>query len=572
MDSHETIVESKYRILFVVLLIACLSCIDMTNRLNIHAFTAPIVTALLLSWPTKYCSNTIRPFVQLVVGELFLGLCIVDCYCQEFFGTPITPQILRSLFLSNTRETCEFLSTFVGGYILLHWRITFLLILVIILPICLFCRWKISPIYSRKLKITGIIILLFCILAEVPTTFRYVQLFLQKQNIEKIEGLIFRHYHEEVPTPLHRIAFAYYASTQSSEILDRIKLSTFTTDIDSCSYTSPHIVLIIGESYNKHHSSLYGYHIPTTPLQQERKNRGELFPFSNAITPWNITSNVFLDIFSLWESGNDEKITAYPLFPILFRRAGYTVSFFSNQYLLKGFLKGATNQAGNFFLADSELSDSLFDYRNQRSSKYDMGIVEQFKNYKSERGYANYTLDIIHLIGQHFEYSMRYPHSKATFSEKDYSERTIDKEAKRIVMHYDNATKYNDEVLDSLLSLHENDNAVIIYLSDHGEEVYDELPVHGRLFQTPTKTQAKNEFEVPMWIWCSRKYQDNYPDIITCIHNSVNNPILTDNLPQILLFLAGIKCKWTDSKRNVLSPQYKSKPRIIGGRIDFDKL
>ena len=564
--------ELKCKILFVFLLAAHLLCVDTTNGLSIHCLTAPILTAVLLSWPINFIPINIRPFVQFVVGEFFIGLCVVDCYCQEFFGAPITPQIFSNLLLSNTREISEFLSSFVGGYILLHWRITLLLILVTFLPVCLFCKWKISPNCSRKYRIVAIITFVFCIIVEVPTTFRYVQLFLQKHNLERIEGLIFRHYHEEIPTPFHRIVFAYYASTQSSRILDGIRQSTYTAKIESCSYTSPHIVLIIGESYNKYHSSLYGYRLSTTPLQKERKNRGELFPFTNAITPWNITSNVFLDIFSLWEQANIDNITAYPLFPILFRRAGYSVSFFSNQYFLKGFLKGATNQAGHFFLADEELSDSLFDFRNQRSSKYDMGIVEQFKNYKSERGYANYTLDIIHLIGQHFEYSMRYPHSKATFSEKDYSERTIDKEAKRIVMHYDNATKYNDEVLDSLLSLHENDNAVIIYLSDHGEEVYDELPVHGRLFQTPTKTQAKNEFEVPMWIWCSRKYQDNYPDIITSIHNSVNNPILTDNLPQILLFLAGIKCKWTDSKRNVLSPQYKSKPRIIGGSMDFDKL
>ena len=40
--------------------------------------------------------------------------------------------------------------------------------------------------------------------------------------------------------------------------------------IDSCTFRSPEIVLILGESYNKHHAALYGYPLPTTPrLSQE---------------------------------------------------------------------------------------------------------------------------------------------------------------------------------------------------------------------------------------------------------------------------------------------------------------
>ena len=128
-------------------------------------------------------------------------------------------------------------------------------------------------------------------------------------------------------------------------------------------------MLVIGESYNKHHSALYGYRLPTTPLQQRRKDGGELFVFDDVVSPWNITSNVFLDIFSVWECGMASRIDDMPLFPVLFRRAGYSVNFFSNQYLLRGFHKGATNQSGHFFLADSEMSDSLFTFRNRKPSK-----------------------------------------------------------------------------------------------------------------------------------------------------------------------------------------------------------
>ena len=184
----------------------------------------------------------------------------------------------------------------------------------------------------------------------------------------------------------------------------------------------------------------------------------------------------------------------------------------------------------------------------------------------------SYTLDIIHLIGQHFEYSLRYPQTVRAFSMENYADKNIDDDAKEIIMQYDNATHYNDIVLDSILAMYDYEEAIVIYVADHGEEVYDELPVHGRLFQEPTKFQAKNEFEVPMWIWCSRSYQEKHPDLVAAIRSSTSKEFLTDGLSQVLLYLAGIKCKWSNENRNILSSRYQSKQRIIGGSVDYDNL
>ena len=557
--------------LFLTCLTACLLCVDTTNGLSIHCLTSPILTSLLLSWPTSFLPNRIRPFAQLILGEIFFAVCLVDCYCQEFLGSPVTPQLLSNVLLSDARETCEFLSSFIGFNLILRWRIASLLLLALLLPVSLFVKWQLPKTCKNiKYQYTLMVILLLCLACEIPAMYRFSQLFMQQKNIENMEGLIFRHDHEQKPTPLHRLVFAYYSSVCSGQVLDKIKRSTFRASIDGCEHTSPHIMLIIGESYNKHHSSLYGYQLPTTPLQQKRMNEGELFVFSDVVTPWNITSNVFLDLFSLWEQGNKQSISKVPLFPMLFQRAGYEVTFFSNQYLLKGFHKGATNQAGNFFLSDSELNDSLFSYRNRKSSQYDLGLVGQLERYMNNSERLIYTLDIVHLVGQHFEYSVRYPHSQSAFSIRDYKERTLERDAKRIVMHYDNATRYNDVVVDSLIRLYEQDDAVIVFLSDHGEEVYDDFPIHGRLFQSPTSLQARNEYEVPMWIWLSERYKINHPNIVSAIRSSIHKPFLTDGIPQVLLFLAGIKCKWTSEQRNILSPQYDPKPRIIGENVDYD--
>ena len=564
----------KFISLFLICLTACLLCVDTTNGLSLHLLTAPIFTAFVVSYAVSVLPDNLGKVVGILTGEIVIVICLVDCYCQELFQTPIAPQILSNTLLSDSREIQEFLSTFVDWYLLSHWRITAEVSLAILLPLSYlpFISRKIKVKWNRTSRIVVIVLASSCFIYEIPSTYRFLQLFGQRGDMQNIEGLIFRHYHEEIPTPLHRFAFAWYSLKQSAQQLANIKHATLSAQIDSCTHLSPNIVLVIGESYNKHHSTLYGYQLPTTPLQQKRLDDGELYVFRDVVTPWNITSNVFLNLFSLWEYGMSEPITTKPLFPLLFRRAGYSVNFFSNQYLLKGFHKGATNQAGHFFLADGEMTDSLFTFRNKISNKYDIGLVRQVTEFKMNEKQENYTLDIIHLIGQHFEYSSRYPETDAAFSVNDYANRDISKDAKEIVMHYDNATHYNDMVLDSIITAYEHDDAIILFVSDHGEEAYDDMQVHGRLFQEPTASQAKYEFEVPMWIWCSDSYKNRHSDVVQQIEQSLDKPFMTDGLPQLLLYLAGISSKWNEDSRNLLSPNYHGKKRMICGSTDYDQL
>lgn len=547
---------------------------DTTGGLSLHWLTAPLLTAFLLSWPVSLLPDKWSGMACVIVGEPVLAICLVDGYCQEFLMTPVTPQILNNVLLSNPREAFEFFSTFVGWHVLLRWRMALLVLLALGLPLLCWQADKLSlslPMKRVWNKRASGLLMTFVVVYELLPLYHFSQLFWHGNDTQKMEGLIYRHYHDEIPTPLHRYAFASYAIRQSSKHLEAIRQSTFSAQIDSCSHLSPHIVLVIGESYNKHHASLYGYRLPTTPCQQRRQREGELYVFTDVVTPWNITSNVFLDIFSLWQHGVGEPVTRYPLFPVLFRCAGYQVNFFSNQFMPNGFFRRSTNQAGHFFLADNSICDTLFSYRNKQPEAFDMGMVGQVSEYKAHRD-SPYTLDIVHLYGQHFEYAERYPKSQGVFSAKDYRGRKLDAGALAVVRHYDNAVRYNDAVVDSLLTLYEKEDAIVIYVADHGEEIYDELPVKGRLFQEPNAAQAKNEYEVPMWIWCSEAYMNRHQGIVQSIRQSVRKPFVTDAMPQMLLSLAGIFSRWNDDSSNLLSPDYQCHQRMIGGSQDYDQL
>ncbi len=470
--------------------------------------------------------------------------------------------------MTDARETGEFLSAYVNINVVFQWRIMTLVLMMILLPLLFLplvqrridkALCYIDSVRHRLINVTILVLLLFLILIEIVPTWNYICLFGQKANMQVIEGVLMNGDASVVSTPMRRFIFSYHAVKRSERDFNNVKNDTYTAKVDTCTYQSPHIVLVIGESYNKHHSALYGYSLPTTPLQKKRQENGELFVFEDVVTCWNITSNAFIDIFS------------NPMFPRLFRLAGYNVTFFSNQFVQKIFLGKTSNKSGSFFLSDKEFCDSLFNYRNYKKNNYDLDLVGQLVQYRNDND-KRFTLDIIHLIGQHFEYDKRYPKSAAVFSEDDYINRKIETNEKKVVMDYDNATLYNDMVLDSILNVYDNEEAVVIFVSDHGEEVFDDIHISGRLFHKPTSSQARYEFEVPMWMWCSDSYRQLHPEIVTRIKESVKNPLLTDDISQTLLYLAGISSQYTDESRNVLSTKYQPKTRIIAGTVDYDKI
>lgn len=599
-------VRRSWRLLLFTLAACILGYYGPEGKLSFHILTGSVVTAVLLSVPIGLLPRRISLALQIVVGEAVIFVCLVDVYCQIHLLSGINPNLFKLVFLTDMREASEFVDAYLRPEIIANWRIILLLLLSLLLPVSMvpavvravkkrFSQVRLSQMMRRVIICVGGCCTLVSLALEAVPMCHFLQFFSADSDAMTTEGLIFRRYHEEVSTPVHRILQAWSATVQSRTTLESIRRVTVTAQIDSCSHRSPHIVLVIGESYNKHHSSLYGYALPTAPHQQERQAAGELFAFDDVVTPWNITSNVFLNMFSTWNSTSERSISEYPLFPILFRKAGYEVTFFSNQYVMKGLHKTSTNQAGYFFLSNAELCDALFDYRNERAYAHDMKFLRMFEDFRD--GYGNKSrgikgkrkkrrgltygktiddkrpkLEIIHLVGQHFDYKSRYPAEQGRFTDKDVLNRSLTKEERQTVMHYDNATCYNDAVLNRILSLYEDEETIVVFVADHGEEVYDDQHVMGRLFQTPTWQQAHNEFEVPMWIWCSAKYQAQHPDVVESIKRALHRPFLTDDLPQLLFSLAGIHSQWTDDERNVLSDKYKTKQRIIAGEVDYDAL
>ena len=176
---------------------------------------------------------------------------------------------------------------------------------------------------------------LYCSWSECKDNKDAIYQLMTKQTLGEVEHQLTLQPKAELYLPIYRLIFSAYANKLASKQLDKLILSKDKIQIDSCSYRVPNIVLVIGESYNKHHSQLYGYNMPTTPRQVAMAQDGSLVPFTDVVAPWNLTSYVFKDILSFYAVGDKGEWCDYPLFPEVFRKAGYHVTFITNQFQSK---------------------------------------------------------------------------------------------------------------------------------------------------------------------------------------------------------------------------------------------
>lgn len=376
-------------------------------------------------------------------------------------------------------------------------------------------------------------------------------------------------------TPYYRafqaIHLAKIAEHETETLLHRMQQLP---NMDIASGVCPNIVVIIGESYNKRHASLYGYPLSTTPKLSARAQRGELLVFDNVVTPWNITSNAFRSFLSTHSSDEKGRWTDGILFPALFKRAGYKVAFVSNQFFHTA-SQGSIDFNGSFFLNDAEIDRLCFDYRNKFRSKNDGTITHLLRSFQP----GAHNLYLIHLWGQHMEYAHRYPKEEAIFQHSDIQRSDLNERQRQIVAHYDNATRWNDEAVDRIFRYFAKKDAVVFYFSDHGEEVYDDdVKSYGRIHdEHPQRNVIRHEYEVPFFIWGSSAFRRRHANLFARMQQATHRPFSLDDLPHLLLGISGITATNSDKtpyyigERDLIAPQFQPQRRLLRGHLDYDR-
>ena len=218
----------------------------------------------------------------------------------------------------------------------------------------------------------------------------------------------------------------------------------------------------------------------------------------------------------------------------------------------------------------------MFDTRNTRLHTYDEGLLADYDN-KLKAENREYNLIIFHLIGCHVSYNRRYPADRKHFKASDYKQKRPELTLQRRYMlaHYDNAVLYNDSIVNQIVKRFANEEAVVIYMPDHGEECFEgDMHFFCRLHSAKIDARlAHAEFDIPFWIWCSTKYSVRHPEIVRAIRKARNRKYMTDALPHLLLYLGGIKTSAYKEEYNLISPNYnEQRKRLLKGTTDYDSL
>ena len=570
----------------------------------IEMFLDIYVVCLILSFiPIK-----IRRWIRATMYAILYPVSIIDMYCFVRFGSTLTPTMLLLVGETNSSEASEFFSTYLDWSLLLT-PIGLILLLMLAHIVCniIAARHKTHPAVRHKLTgrlgriykklspsdkakvsigaaaggILGVLslILLYNGYTETINNKIATVRLMSYKNIGDVEHELTKKDRANLYLPIYRLAFSVYANKLTAKQVDKLIAGIKDVTVDTCTFRSQHIVFVIGESYNKHHSQLYGYNHETTPRQVALHKKGNLIPFTDVIAPFNLTSFVFKNIFSVHAVGDKGDWCDDPLFPELFRRAGYRVAFITNQFLPQA-KEAVYDFSGGFFLNNPILSKAQFDVRNTKLYKFDAGVIrdyDQIVKKDIEQNPDVPRLTILHLKGQHTNYHDRFPKDRKHFNEKDYKKDwpEMSKRCRMLLADYDNATLYNDSIMSEVIKRFEDEDAIVVYMSDHGEEAFgDGMEIFGRNHSATIDFRlAHEEYEIPMWIWYSNEYAKKHPDIVKQVKEACHRPFMTDNISQVLLYLAGIKSTHYRDDYNVLSDEYNTqRPRIIKNSVNYDEL
>lgn len=565
------------------------------SNLWLELFLDLYVTCVVLSLlPQK-----VRLWVRRLMYVVLYSVAITDVFCFWKFGSTITPSMLLLVGETDSREAGEFFTTYINLDVVLSpigWLVLLMLIHAIIALRKKLCRLfklnysqLVKPFFTKisafadRYRIThvsavAIVVLLVWSVCSSWQNKKGMTRLMTASTIGEVEHILTEANHGEFYLPIYRLAFSIYSNELASKQVGRCIVASNNAKVDSCNYRSPNIVLIIGESYSRSHCQLYGYDVKDTPRQRKLERRGLLTKFDDVVSCWNLTSFVFKNVLSMHVVGEKGEWCDYPLFPELFRKAGYKVTFLTNQFLPEA-KQAVYDFSGGFFLNNPTLSKAQFDVRNTQLHPFDDGLLADYDRFLKDGkiDLKGHNLIIFHLIGQHVSYNTRFPRDRRKFTADDYTERRPDigNGRRRMIANYDNACLYNDSIVDQIVKRFANKNAIVIYMPDHGEEIYEPgrnivCRNHSAEVDWPL---AHYEFEVPFWIYCSHRYALTHPQVFKAIKDAKGKRFMTDALPHMLVWLAGISTKSYHPQYNLLSPDYNEmRPRILKGTADYDKL
>lgn len=360
-------------------------------------------------------------------------------------------------------------------------------------------------------------------------------------------------------------AFIYYKESgyvDYKKLLDDYRLLKSTYKPLQTTNDIKNIVLILGESLNKNKMQLYGNPLPNNPNLLRLQEHDNLICYTDTIAPFASTNPVMQVLLNFANYENIASKQWYKHLDIigLFSLSGYKTYYISNQ---EGF-----GVWGNAAASIGHGADNVY-----FANAYKNSI--RFMNFRPDSVLLHYLDNIklngknffvIHLMGSHFVYSYRYEDDFEKFNFSDI-ECELDKDKCQKIAQYHNSIYYNDYIISKIYEKFKNEDSLLIYISDHGESLYDDKSKSVLGHSIVDKTNA----EIPLIFIYSDKFKNTHKDILSKIISSKDNPYMSDDLIHTLCDIAGIAFNECKVERSVINEQFDKTRARIFQNVDYDK-
>lgn len=512
-----------------------------------HQFELLIESAAMLLLGTmifsavleKLTPQKILPYVKKVILFLCFIPFVVELFVMYNYRALIGAGIINSLLETNFKESLEFLKMYIGvkelcaiagavAVIIIGWRLH------------LWKRIQIS--YHRQSRLLGLSLIL-CIAAAIPAMAVYSDFILYQL------------------LPMQRTYTAMGTAIDNMKAYHRLsEKMTSTVSLTRNESKIKNVIFILGESTNRNHMQLYGYYLPNSPHLMKLQEKGEIAVFKDIVSPHSTTIAVLSELFTFCDHESGKPWYEYNTLIDVMHAAGYKTFWLSNQES-----SGAWGNVAQIYANHSDYHK----FTRIRDSLEDTGIldgelfplIDESKALRSD----DKNFFVVHLMGGHGLYYNRYPYEFNKFTGKDIK-LNVSERFKEVVAQYDNALYYNDYVVDEIINRFRDDEAIVIYVPDHAEAVYDEGSVAGHIEENPNR----HMIEIPMIVWASAKFKEKYPDKWEQIQDAVDRPYMTDDMIHTILDLTDIATEDYRSDKSLINEEFDaSRPRIFND-LNYD--
>lgn len=477
-----------------------------------HAF---ILGLLVWRWNAK------------IVLTLLLLVTAVATHFISTFHVYINVDMVRNVLHTDHKESHELIT--IG----LIWP----LIGYALIPIAALWWIRIRPVTLIQSWLRRCLYLLLCpIVAGVGALFSSQDIAALVRNHREIRYLA---------TPFNYLAALYKTVQSDSSHGHRPKLPI---GLDASRLPRQHadrprlVVIILGETARAQNFGLAGYRRQTTP---ELAARADLINFPDAHSCGTSTEVSVPCLFSPYgrHDYHEETIRQHQSLLHLLERVQVATLWRDNQSGCKGVCDGlALDQI-------DDAKDPLLCHDGRCMDEILLShLAEKIREKTGDR------LIVLHQLGSHGpSYFQRYPPEFRRFTPTCETSDLGQCRQQQIINTYDNTLAYTDhfinQTIERLAQLTDYD-AMLIYLSDHGESLGEKgLYLHG----VPYAIAPKEQTHIPMLLWFSPHFLQDYPLSDHCIRQRARQYADHDNLFPTVLGLFQIRTSLYDRNRDLLA-------------------